>query len=525
MGRKIAAISISIVKIGLLVGATQVFLGSGGLIQGASGLSLAFWSVPLFVFAGLLLASDLVRILRHDPWASAVSILLSWLGFALVAFSALAGLEALANEMSSKPGYEAAGEALKPYFSHIAQLSLWALALIILQGVYVAARPLLAKVARPHVPDQKLYVPQGLPLSMATSGLIASLAFVFFHPQGLVGLWVGLDLGYLLMPVYLFALGRFLSNAVATFGRGLWRYQVAIAFSGIAWAMLAYVGLSSLPMLLERLSAQQALSISATRLMPYAIHTSILGSWLAALILVVAVYRILEPYLTPRLEPPQRPVISSPVWTLLNYNILAALTYLLLHPNGYIGIDSGLDLGLFQFPLYAFCGLRLAGDLAGFFGRALWRYAAQTSLHGGGWALLAVFSLLGIPYFINALSNNPYFGPVGHLLDPYLKPLTPLAYWLTGYITLVTVFYASVIYRNRPQLSWAYARLPANERLVLRSLNWSFLLALLTYLLFNSPGLLGIWFNLRLPFVAPLIYLSIGMLLTYNLLKMLDTGR
>jgi len=442
-----------------------------------------------------------------------------------VAFSVLNGLEALANEMSSTPGYEAAGQTLKPYFSHIAQLSLWALALIILQGAYLAARPLLAKVALPHGPDRKLYVFQDLPYSMATSGLIAGLAFVFFHPQGIVGLWVGLDLGYLLVPVYLFALGLFLSNAVATFGRGLWRYQVAIGISGIAWAILAYVGLSSLPMLVERLSAQQALSIAAPRLMPYAMHTSILSYWLVALILVVAVYRILEPHLTPRLEPPQWPVITAPVRTLLNYNILAALTYLLLHPNGYIAIDSGLDLGLFQVPLYALCGLRLAGDLAGFFGRDLWRYAAQTSLHGGGWALLAVFSIPGIPYLINTLSNNPYFGPVGHFLDPYLKLWTPLAYWLAGYIILVTIFYASVVYRNRPLLSWAYARLPANEQRVVRSLNWSFLLALLTYLLFTPSGLLAIWFDLRLPFVAPPIYLLIGMLLTFNLSKMLGTGR
>jgi hypothetical protein len=525
MGRKIAVIFISIVKFGLLVGVTQVFLGSGGLITGNSGLSLAFWSVPLFVFAGLLLASDLVRILGNDRWATAVSILLSWLGFALVAFSALEGLEALANEMSSKPGYEAAGEALKPYFSHIAQLSLWAFALIILQGAYVAARPLLANLALPHEPDQNLHIPPDLRYSMATSGLIAGLAFVFFHPQGLVGLWAGLDLGYLLMPIYLFALGRLLSDAVATFGRGHWRYQVAIEFSGIAWAMLAYVVLSSIPMVLELLSAQPALSKAAPRVMPYAIHTSIIGIWLVALILVVAVYRILEPYLTSRLEPPQRPVITSPVLALVNSNILAGLTYLLLHPNGYIGIDSGLDLGLFQVPLYAFCGLRLAGDWAGFFGRGLWRYAAQTSLHGGGWALLAVFSLLGIPYFINALSNNPYLGPMGHFLDPYLKLLTPLAYWLAGYIILVTVFYASVVYRNPHQLFWAYVHLPADERLVVQSLNRSFLLALLTYLLFNSPGLLGIWFNLRLPFVALFIYLLIGLHQTFNLFKMLDIRR
>lgn len=525
MGRKIAAIFISIVKVGLLVGATQVFLGSGGLIPGASGLALAFWSVPLFVFAGLLLASDLVRILRHDPWAPAVSLLLSRLGFAQVAFSALNGLAALADEMVSKPGYEAAGQALKPYFGHIAQLSPWALALIILQGAYVAARPLLSKVVPPHVLDQKLYVPLDLSHSMVRSGLMASLAFLFFHPQGLIGLWLGVNLSYLQMPVYLFALGRLLSDAVATFGRGLWRYQVAIAFSGIAWALLTYVGLHRLPLLLERLSAQSALSTLVTHLMPYAIHTSLLGFWLMALILAVAGYRILEPYLTSRLEPAQRPVISSPVRTLIRNNVLAALAYLLLPLSGYIGIDSGLDLGLFQVPLYAFCGLRLAGDFAGFFGRALWRYAAQRSLHGGAWVLLAVFSLLDIPYFINALSNNPYFGPVGRFLDPYLSLLTPLAYWLTGYVTLVTVFYASVVYRNRSQLSWAYARLPANEWWVVQSLNRSFLLALLTYLLFNPPGLLGIWFNLRLPFVALPIYLLIGMLLASNLFKALGTGR
>jgi tetratricopeptide (TPR) repeat protein len=525
MVRKITAIFISIVKVGLLAGATQVFLGSGGLIPGASGLSLAFWSVPLFVFAGLLLASDLVRILRHDPWAPAVSLLLFRLGFAQLAFSALNGLEALANEMVSKPGYEAAGQALKPYFGHIARLSLWAAALITLQGAYVAARHFLAKVTPLHVPDQQLYVPQDLARSIARSGLLASLAFLFFHPLGLVSLWVGLDLGYLQMPVYLFALGRLLSDVVATFGRGLWRYQVAIALSGISWAVLAYVGLSSLPMLVERLSAQPALSIAATRLMPYAMHTSLLGIWLMALILAVSVYRMLQPYVTLHLEPPQWPVIASPVRTLIINNILSALTYLLFHPNGYVGIDSGLDLGLFQIPLYAFCGLRLAGDMAGFFGRALWRYAAQRSLHGAAWALLTVFSLLDIPYFIDALSNNPYFGSVGRFLDPYLRLLTPLAYWLTGYIALVTVFYASVVYRNRPQLSWAYTRLPANEWWVAQRLNRSFLLALTTYLLFNPPGLLGIWFNLRLPFVALPIYLLIGMLLTSNLFKMLGTGR
>jgi tetratricopeptide (TPR) repeat protein len=525
MVRKIAAIFISIVKVGLLAGATQVFLGSGGLIPGASGLSLAFWSVPLFVFAGLLLASDLVRILRHDSWAPAISLLLSRLGFAQLAFSALNGLEALANEMALKPGYETAGQALKPYLGHIAQLGPWALALIIIQGAYAAAKPILAKVAPPLVPDQELYVPQDLPRSMARSGLLASLAFLFFHPRGLVGLWVGLDLGYFQMPVYLFAFGRLLSDAVATFGRGLWRYQVAIALSGISWAVLTYVGLSSLPMLVERLSAQPVLSIAATQLMPYAIHTSLLGLWLMALILAVSLYRMLQPYVTPDLEPPQWPVIASPVRTLIINNILSVLTYLLFHPNGYIGIDSGLDLGLLQVPLYAFCGLRLAGDLVGFFGRALWRYAAQRSLYGGAWALLAVFSLLDIPYFIDTLSNNPYFGAVGRFLDPYLRLLTPLAYWLTGYIALTTVFYASVVYRNRPQLSWAYIRLPANEWWVAHSLNRSFLLALITYLLFNPPGLLGIWFNLRLPFVALPIYLLIGMLLTSDLFKMLGTGR
>jgi tetratricopeptide (TPR) repeat protein len=670
MKAKVGALLISFLRSGLLIGGTYVLLGNGGLISGASGLSFAFWSAPLYEFAALLFVSDVVRKTWENPRGRAGSILLSGLGTGVVSLGALSGLASLTEQMAAHADYGEVGRNLAPYLNHISRLGPWTLIWILGIAGYRAAEPWLPAVVAPHDPDQRVYQHGELPRTVLESGLLAGTAFLLFHPSGIFSTAAAVDLGYLQMPLYLMAGGRVLSEAIAVFGRGSWRYAAAIAVRGAAWAYLAVGLLGGVPLLLAGLARNETLArvvqqtapylrhvselgpwvtayialttlysvvvlyaatqrfpaiyhrlgqapfapLQAARLngvlaaliflflnrggfltsgtgldfsfletpayvalglfllsrwlriaalgewtripavlssgaawsvlaaglfgslpkygdqvvpaaVPYLKHTASLGPWAAVVFLVISGYRVAEPHVAPWIAPPHRPVIRSPLKALVRMNVIGASFHLLFHPNGYLALASGLNLGSWLFPLYACLASRLAGDFSGFFGRGVWRHALQIGLRGCSWAILAFSLLWGAPSLARVMEANPHFGPLGRFLSPYVALVAPLSYWVTAAIILVAAFHASALYWNQPRYPFLHTRVGEKEAVLAQTFNRGFLYGIGAYLVFQSSGLLNIWFKVSLPYLLPTACFVVGIVFVSQLAQVIGTGR
>jgi hypothetical protein len=125
----------------LVAGAGYLILGSGGVVTRAAGLDLSFWLLSFYVFAGMLAASTLVRVLvprssSHGSWWTALASLLFWAGLTQLAYFLLHGLGRAGSALEATKSYRHAGEIARPYLATIQQSGGWVACSLGVMAVY-----------------------------------------------------------------------------------------------------------------------------------------------------------------------------------------------------------------------------------------------------------------------------------------------------------------------------------------------------------------------------------------------------
>lgn len=473
MKARIQIILPALLRSGLLVGATYWL--SENVIPNAFGLRLIYLSIPLYIFAALLLVSELIRRFISRSWASAVALLLSRLGLAIMAFAVLRGLATLASDMAATTHYASIGQAFKPYSDLIAQLAPWTLAVILAAGAYRAAEPWLARLKEP-ISTKAPYIPGDLSEKLVNSSSLAGIAFLFLHSGGLLNIWADADLGYLEMPIYFFSAGGLLSDAVATFGRGLWRYAFAIAIKGSVWAYMTFVLLGGVKLFLGGLEPH------GDFLGPYLLPLAPLAYWLTIHISLVTVYyataiywnRPRYPWIYARLG--ENP--TAPVRGLHSSALLALATYLILNRDGLVTVSLKLHLDFLAPPFYILAGTLLASCWMNILGRTRWCSAISAAVFWGGFAQFAYFLLHSLGQLGAELANTPTYSQAGETALPYLVIIRKLDVWFVGILGLVAVYKSSSVYWKSDKYVAYHPMIAAMALFLLGSISWGTFISL-----------------------------------------------
>ncbi|MEM4408677.1 MAG: protein kinase, partial [Candidatus Caldarchaeum sp.] len=510
---------------GVVSGIVFLLLHPSGFLHTGTKVNMSYLQLPLYVFAFARVISHGVAIFGLKPWRYGVAIALHGGATAFLVFTLFSSIPRLLDTWAQSPAWAGLAKNSAPYMKHLALLRPWVTMYIIVVIVYSLGA---LYIVRPRFPlaYQRLLGSASAPLKpISRAATFLALIFLFFHKGGFIHQATELNLSVLELPLYIGSI-LFLASSLLTMASwSAWAISLASMLRYNSVAVMVYGFLINLPVYAVGLKSKIAIPEVIDALMPYAAHISVLGYWALTLIPVIGVYQGLKIYITKYMEESVRRVPASPTKTLLINTSLGSLVFLLLHPQGFIVTGLGIDLTLFQIPLYLFLTLRLVGDLVGYFGKGLWRYAVHTGLRGVSWIMLAYVLLHYSPELANRLARYPGWEGFGRSLAPYMTLVSPLAPWVSFLLTLATSFAVAMIYLNRPQYPWIYGKLDGRERELVRKVAWSAVLALSSHLLFSPSGLLKYWLGVQAPFIATALYFFIALYLASQLMKMFGTGR